>query len=241
MKLKLTLIALLISATSAHAELVATDWKNTGDGLATLDTATGIEWLDLTQTGNMSINQVESLTGVGGTFEGWRLPTRAEVMQMMRNAFPTNSAQIQIGSIHFLDNAPTVTVQEVNNFRSLLGITVTNSNFEYTSGIHKNDSGQAYSVLFSGVRDRLTNNDITLYITRDAGNDYNISNAKYSVYLVSDGGTTLDSQLDPTINENNINYVAPELELTASSGSSVTLESDFIPSGTGDNEIRFAY
>jgi hypothetical protein len=57
MKFKITLIALLISATSAHAELVATDWKNTGDGLATLDTATGIEWLDLTQTDNMSINQ----------------------------------------------------------------------------------------------------------------------------------------------------------------------------------------
>jgi hypothetical protein len=44
MKLKTTLIAatLLLSITSAQAALVESDWKSTGDALATLDTETGI-------------------------------------------------------------------------------------------------------------------------------------------------------------------------------------------------------
>jgi hypothetical protein len=67
MKLKTTFIAvaLLLSATSTQAALVETDWTNTGDALATLDTDTGIEWLDLTQTLGMSINQAEGLIASG--------------------------------------------------------------------------------------------------------------------------------------------------------------------------------
>ncbi|BCV27700.1 hypothetical protein [Shewanella algae] len=39
----------LISA-QANAAFVETDWKAQGDGLATLDTDTGIEWLDVSET-----------------------------------------------------------------------------------------------------------------------------------------------------------------------------------------------
>ena len=46
---------------------------------ATLDSNTGIEWLDLSETVGMSMDYVVSQTGGGGEFAGWRLPTSDEL------------------------------------------------------------------------------------------------------------------------------------------------------------------
>lgn len=43
------------------------------------DTTTGLDWLDLTETANMSYNMVSAELAAGGTLEGWRYATRAEV------------------------------------------------------------------------------------------------------------------------------------------------------------------
>jgi MYXO-CTERM domain-containing protein len=206
MKFKKTLIAatLLLSVTSAHAELVETDWKNTGDALATLDTGTGIEWLDLTQTDNMSITQAEGLTVTGGAFEGWRLPTRAEVTQMMVTVFSSQASLVQ-GAGGFNITSAT-TKSEAHLFSALFGITAVNSIRNHTYGIFK--GGQGTSVLFSAATSNKGNNtdyNVTLYSNNGAANDYNFSNASYGVYLVSDGGTTRSSQLDPSLNANNAN------------------------------------
>lgn len=216
MKFKNTLIAatLLLSITSTQAALVESDWKNTGDALATLDTDTGIEWLDLTQTDYMSINQAEGLTGTGGIFDGWRLPTRAEVTQMMVNAFPSQAASVQ-GNSGYWDITNATTDNEADRFRALFGETDTNSAFDYSRGMFKNDSGQDYSVIMSAVQDRSSDNFVRLHSNANLTNYYNYVNQSFGVYLVSDGGTTLDSQLDPTINENNANYVAADVSAPA--------------------------
>jgi hypothetical protein len=205
MKFKNTLIAatLLLSITSAQAALVESDWKNTGDALATLDTSTGIEWLDLTQTDNMSINQAEGLTGAGGVFEGWRLPTLTEVTEMMVNAFPRHSAPIESDFSSYYDFNDATTDNEVVSFRSLFGTTQTTSSDLYARGMYKNDPGQSKLVVFSGARERTYNQDTSIYINRDVTDDYNYIGPHHGVYLVSDGGTTLSSQLDPSININN--------------------------------------
>ena len=39
------------------------------------DTATGLDWLDVTTTAGMSFNQVSSQLGSGGQFAGWRYAT----------------------------------------------------------------------------------------------------------------------------------------------------------------------
>lgn len=71
----------------AKAEFITTDWKSQGDGLAILDTNTGIEWLKLTQTGGKSINEVKSL--LGSVYAGWRLPTHDEIKTLAISIFPT--------------------------------------------------------------------------------------------------------------------------------------------------------
>jgi MYXO-CTERM domain-containing protein len=202
---KKTLIAatLLLSITSAQAAFVESDWKNPGDALATLDTETGIEWLDLTQTDYMSINQAEGLTSVGGTFEGWRLPTRTEVTQLMVNAFPSQGSQMEgSGGSGMIFDA--VADDEADVFRGFFGTTY-QSSFDFTRGLLKNELWGEYSVLYSGVADNPDNDYVNISSNNDFRNDYNFKSQAYGVYLVSDGGTTISSIDDPSMNANNAN------------------------------------
>jgi hypothetical protein len=204
MTLKNTLVAatLLLSITAAQATLVETDWKTEGDALATLDTETGIEWLDVTQTINMSINQVDSLTRTGGAFEGWRLPTRAEVGEMMVSAFSSQSALIQEEGKWDVDSAETH--NEADTFVALFGLSYRNT-VDHSYGLFKNNDGAAYSVIRSGVQYQPDTSYVEVHSNTNIHNDYNYKDATSGVFLVSDGGDTLSSRQDPSINANNAN------------------------------------
>jgi hypothetical protein len=193
--------AITLASMSASAQLISTDWKNTGDKLATLDESTGIEWLDLTQTDNMSIDTAESL--LSSRFEGWRLPTRSEVTQLMVNAFPSEASLVQGANAWGRTN--TTTDNEADNFRLLFGTTYAYSKYDYTRGMFKNDPGGQYSVLNSGVNDRNYDDRITLFSNASWTVDTSYSNHYMGVYLVSDGGTTQSSRNDPSLNANNAN------------------------------------
>ncbi|MFQ3190897.1 MAG: hypothetical protein ACI936_002033, partial [Paraglaciecola sp.] len=193
--------AIALASMSASAQLIPTDWKNTGDKLATLDESTGIEWLDLTQTDGMSIDTAEGL--LSSRFEGWRLPTRSEVTQLMVNAFPSQASFVQgSGSKGFTN---TTTDNEADNFRLLFGTTASDSNNDSTRGLFKNVPGGDYSVLMSGAYDRRDDNYVALNSNRNITNDTSWSTSSYGVYLVSDGGTTQSSLNDPSLNANNAN------------------------------------
>ena len=64
-------VALLALAQQADAALV-------DEGINTFDTATGLEWLDLTQTSGKSFADVSGQFGAGGLFAGYRYATAAE-------------------------------------------------------------------------------------------------------------------------------------------------------------------
>jgi len=205
MKFKNTLIAatLLLSITSAQAALVESDWKNAGDTLATLDTDTGIEWLDLTQTLGMSINEAS-----GDVFEDWRFPTKSEVSQMMDNAFPSfygyNDRYVTSASAD----------RDANHFRDMFGTTRSYSAHDTTRGIFKNDPGGSYSVLKTVMDDTRDTDYVQLGSGYNFSNDYDFSRSSAGVYLVSDGGTTLSSIENPELNSNNasapVNTAVPE-------------------------------
>lgn len=63
--------ALCFAPVTVPAELLERDWQTSGDGLLTYDTATGLEWLDVTLTVNMSYNDVTAQLGTGGTYAGF--------------------------------------------------------------------------------------------------------------------------------------------------------------------------
>jgi hypothetical protein len=74
------------SLSAAQAALFSVDFQNAGDGLITRDTATGLEWLDLTPTQNLSYQSVA--TGAGGftTTAGFRFATQAELTDLLAAA-----------------------------------------------------------------------------------------------------------------------------------------------------------
>ena len=74
----LVLAAVLVAQTS-HATLVELDLDAPGDGLITFDDTTGLLWLDVGHTGNLSYNDV--VNGVGNTWyaDGWRHANLSEM------------------------------------------------------------------------------------------------------------------------------------------------------------------
>lgn len=83
------LASVFATAGSPHAALISTSDGVFGADSVTLDTATGLEWLDLTLSINRSYNDVSANFGVGGDFEGWRYATAADLVTLFTNAgFP---------------------------------------------------------------------------------------------------------------------------------------------------------
>jgi MYXO-CTERM domain-containing protein len=193
---KNTLIAatLLLSITSAQAAFVESDWQNAGDALATLDTETGIEWLDLSVTNSQTLSDVEPI--LNSTYAGWRLPTTSEVHNLYLSFFPT--ADQTFSGRQNAQYGPSVT------WISLLGA--------HNDGSHKRSVGYYY-------RDDGSKNLVGTTILGPQYNsaqswldpinsgykvNENSSNVQYhGTFLVSDGGTTLSSRNDPSMNTNN--------------------------------------
>ena len=100
---------LLLVSWNAHSSLVSEDWKTTGDNLITLDTITGLEWLDLTETRNISRDYVLTQFGSGGEFAGYRYATSAEVVDLWSNFGINLNASAPFGSTGVNSNLITAT------------------------------------------------------------------------------------------------------------------------------------
>lgn len=190
----------------ATAAFLPTDWKLQGDSLATLDTESGLEWLDLTQTDGKSINQVKDLLST--SLSGWRFPTVSEVDRMMRNFVGTamNFDNATNGSIYV--HGPGNPIRGA--FSTLFGSSHSDNrgtSFAYFSfGLYTGTDGtiRQAGVEFSGYDTGRNNYFYNNYLSK-----YSKSASTASIYqgvwLVSDGGVTLSSKNDPTLNQNNPN------------------------------------
>lgn len=192
-----TLAAGLIS-TQANAAFISTDWKTTGDALATLDTETGLEWLDLTYTVGKSLNDIEQTMQLD--LAGWRLATQNEVIALWAKAMGRELSDTRFNLRNIGDP-----------LGALLG-SVVEAGLLYTVGITYSNSGS------------LTDFGTSSY---GGGSYYNLWNSGYNInsrsttrgfYLVSDGGVTLSSISDPTINANNPNAPINMADVSAPTG-----------------------
>lgn len=84
-------LLLSVSAVGAHAVIIDHDWKTVGDANVLLDTTTGLRWLDLSVTANVSHNKVVANLVTGGFYDGFRLATQAEVLMLWSNAGIANT------------------------------------------------------------------------------------------------------------------------------------------------------
>lgn len=77
-----------------HATLVSRDWLIPGDAALTYDSATGMEWLDLTQTSDMSYNDVAIQLNAGGFFESFTFASETQVLTLFK---AVNLPEIELG------------------------------------------------------------------------------------------------------------------------------------------------
>ena len=77
--------AVLSISNPGTAAIVNADLRSAGDNLVTRDTVSGLDWLDLTETNNMSRVDVLAKLGDGGEFDGWRYAARYEVADLWLN------------------------------------------------------------------------------------------------------------------------------------------------------------
>lgn len=178
---------LLVSA-NASAELIATDWKAEGDSLSALDTTTGIEWLKLSSTGGHAISSFPK-----ADFDGWRLPTHAEVSglfaeymsaftQGLNGSQKINTAEQQAQADYMLSYLTDGSYFRAWYYDDTGTVRINNVNY-------KTSSTRGYVATYSGS-----------YNSYENAGYHNVG-----VYLVSDGGTTLSSISNPALNANNSN------------------------------------
>jgi hypothetical protein len=103
---------LFTKTVSGVAALIAVDDPVFGPASVTADTTTGLEWLDLTQTTNLSHLQMTALLASDVRFEGWRYAASSEVESLFTDA----------GISLLCCSAQNVV--PVTNLQALLGVTV---------------------------------------------------------------------------------------------------------------------
>ena len=183
--------ALLLGTSSAHAGYVYTDWKTEGDQLAVLHEETGIEWLRFSNTINMSVNQVKN----DPTFVGWRLPTAEEVDVYFSSFFETHShlSGVNKGNSSIINGYS----GQAQNWADTNGKSTTSPIRSYGFGYTDNGTVAFYGLSYASGK---TNFRYAVEgYTEDTASPY------FGIFLVSDGGTTLSSINDPTLNANNPN------------------------------------
>ena len=79
------LISLFLMIQTASAALIEADWLVAGDNKLTVDTNSGLGWLDLTESTGLSMNQI--LAGAGGFLDlGFRYATTSEIRALFADA-----------------------------------------------------------------------------------------------------------------------------------------------------------
>lgn len=189
---------------SAHAGFVKVDYIEEGDNRVVLHEESGLEWLRLDETTGMSLNQVKASLN-GGELEGWRLPTESEVDNMIGEWF----ASIPLnGGDYLRTDARTAYLSVTTDFIVTMGLTEYQDG-KYNYAFSKGFFEAAEGVVISGtVRERNGGTSIAMYYVDGTDRyDYNADSVSSStgVFLVSDGGLTLSSVNDPSINRNNPN------------------------------------
>jgi hypothetical protein len=115
------------AGTFAVGSIISGDDPVHGPGSLTIDTNSGLEWLELTLSTNLSPDFVSTQLGQGGLFEGFRYATIAELTALFENAGIPN---ITFGP----GTLTSANFEPVSSLMALIGTTVTTPEVLQTFG-----------------------------------------------------------------------------------------------------------
>ena len=215
--LKLLVATVAISVTSsASAGFLSLDWKDAGDNKATLHEETGIEWLKLETTANKSLDYVKSELGVGGVYEGWRLPTAQEVADITNYLWGTS-----IGVNEDYSFSSTETRQGmydiINVSSDVFGLLYANndSNRPHVAGLVERSEDGGVDITGLSVLGSGDSYNVGYLWNHSVSNTSDYSYSAFGVYLVGDGGATKTTQEDMSLTSNNPNSTAYNANATS--------------------------
>jgi len=170
----LLLCVALCASAAAHADFIEADWLNEDDGLVTVDSNSGLGWLDLSYTVNVPIDNV--VANLDSDYAGWRLATNEEVRQLLKGHFGINSFR------KTMLNA--ATAEQVDDW-------------QYHFGITGND-GRSYGTIVGddgGIDMSGTRNSRTVYFQYGRGSNTANAHSYDGVFLVTESdGPILQGQ-----------------------------------------------
>jgi hypothetical protein len=165
--------AVLLTCNLSSAILIELDLYNSGDKLITSDTNTGLYWLDLTVTQNLSYNDTLIQMRPGGSLDGFRYATVADV----------NGLQVSAGlpaetfySSFFMYR------KKVDDLINMVGQTAARNDYRYALGITSDPFDGT-----TGIDDRIHR---SLSLTRAAGASRgiiadNLASSSFGSWLVT--------------------------------------------------------
>ena len=135
---------LAVSASVSVSATLMSENSAYGPDTLTLDTSTNLEWLDLTLSTDLSINQVNALLGPGQQFAGFTLASNAQITTLFTDGGETPPVDISQAASDLAN---------VNNLISLLGMTfLQDAGTIYgTSGFESDTNGFAGSGAYVAV------------------------------------------------------------------------------------------
>lgn len=155
---KVLLILIAILATErAWCSLIEVDVFSDGTNAGFKSASSSLTWLDIGQTQNKSFNQVVEMTQKGGLWDGWRLPTQSEVIQLWNEAVGNHYSWTLNGNYGYYLYEP-INSAVVNHWYQLaevMGTTDkgiysdTNVNWFSSIGIYQADDGLLVSSHFA--------------------------------------------------------------------------------------------
>ena len=178
---------MIAASLPSQAELISSDYLSEGDSLAALDTETGLEWLSLSETNGMSIN--DALDAInGGKLDGWRLPTQDEVTTLLDSVFEDISFSDETTLYTTSYSSSSASYDDTNHWLTHIGEAYTTSERSWSYAFV---DGEA--VTLTGVF--IQNGTVSIF-RNFTHNDYSVdySNNGQGIFLVSDGGLTYSSR-----------------------------------------------
>ncbi len=213
MKLSTAILSVALLSFGAHAnaeifisqsgdEFRTVDVANEGDELAVLHYDTGLEWLNVRETWGMSMEDTNN--ALQGDLQGWRLPTSEEVDTLISSFFSgwdyssnTYSTIRDHSSKHPVDEFGRMFGNGVMSRTYTVGRYYDESNVIRIAGGYTN--GEYYALIYGP----------------NTSYSYADTDTRYGTFLVSDGGVTMASLNDPSINANNTNTPASSVNAPA--------------------------
>ena len=140
---------------SAQADIV-------DQGSYTEDTATGLKWLDVTLTRNMSYDEVEAELVYFGDFQGCRFADYTEFETLLGNAGIPPQGNSCVGGGDYCGNLNSAYSEQLENLIRLLGDTYDASLDEINSASDVSPDGAGYTraMAITPVNSTVTNNDL---------------------------------------------------------------------------------